>query len=104
MDALYEFVTKGYKAAVAEDSIPPAPSMFQRKMKVMRQKFEEYALNNKHVTYLLDDFDHIISMRKNAAVVLLAMGSFLGFWFGVVVMLLMGNGSAESKSKKKKKD
>ena len=104
IDALYEFVTEGYKAAIAESSIPPAPSMFERKMKEMRQKFEEYSLNNKHLTYLLDDFDHIVSLRKNAAVALLAMGALLGFWFGVIVMLLMGNGSAESKSKKKKKD
>jgi hypothetical protein len=106
IDALYAFVTEGYKAAVAEDSIPPAPSVFQRKVKELRQTFEAYALNNKQLTYLLDDFDHIISMRKNAAVALLVMGAFIGFLFGVIMMLLMGSssGSAESKSKKKKKD
>ncbi|KAL7436950.1 hypothetical protein ACHAXH_003055 [Discostella pseudostelligera] len=104
IDAMYEFVTAGYKSAVAEDSIPPAPSMFEIKMKELRQKFEELTSNNKHLTYLLDDFDHILSMRKNAATVLLAMGAFIGFWFGVIVMLLMGSDSDESKSKKKKKD
>jgi hypothetical protein len=104
IDAMYAFVTEGYKSAVAEDSIPPAPSMFEIKMKALRQKFEELTSNNKHLTYLLDDFDHILSMRKNAATALLAMGAFIGFWFGVIAMLLMGSDGAESKSKKKKKD
>ena len=104
IDAMYAFVTEGYKAAIAEDSIPPSPSVFQLKMKELRQKFEAFASDSKHLTFLLDDFDHIISMRKNAAVALMVMGAFVGFLFGVIVMLLMGIGNAESKKKKKKKD
>lgn len=101
-DAMYEFVTEGYKSA-SEDAIPPPPSVFDVKMKEFRQKFEAYTQDHEHLKYLLEDFDHILSFRKNAAVVLVVMGAIIGFMFGVVVMLLGRVGSAGDKKPKKKK-
>ena len=99
LDALYEFVTEGYKSAMT-DTIPAPPSMFDAKMKEFRQKFESMAEDHENLKYVLEDFDHIVSFRKNAAVVLVVMGSFIGFMFGVIVSLLMGIGSAGKASKK----
>lgn len=102
-DALYDFVTEGYKSAL-QDTIPPPPSVLDVKMKEFRMKFDSLAQNNKHLKFLLEDFDHIITFRKNAACALLVMGAFIGFMFGIIVSLLMGMGSTDTKAKKKKKD
>lgn len=102
LDAMYDFVTGGYKSMV-DDKIPAPPSFLDVKMKEFRQTFESMTEDNPHLRYLLDDFDHIISLRKNAAVVLLVMGAFVGFFLGVIVSMLMGTGSAQPKGQKKKK-
>ena len=104
LDALYEFVTGGYKTS-PNDTIPQPPSYMDIKMKEIRQTFDKYAQDNEHLKYLLEDFDHIISFRKNAAATLLIMGAIIGFFFGMIVTLLMGIGKADkpkTKSKKKK--
>jgi len=101
-DALYAFATGGYKTAL-EEIIPPAPSMFDAKMKEFRQKFDAMTEDHPQLKYMLEDFDHIVSFRKNAAVVLLVMGAFIGFMFGIIVSLLMGIGSTKTKAQKKKK-
>lgn len=106
IDALYEFATGGYKSAT-EEIIPPPPSAFDAKMKEFRVKFESLAEGNEHLKFLMEDFDHIVSMRKNAAIVILVMGSIVGFMFGIIVSLLMGIGggtSAPKGQKKKKKE
>jgi hypothetical protein len=103
IDALYAFVTEGYKSA-SDDAIPAPPSMFEVKMKEFRQKFEAYTKDSEHLKYLLEDFDHITNYRKNAATVLMVMGAIIGFMLGVIVMLLMGITSTETKGKKKKKE
>ena len=64
LDALYEFVTGGYKSSPI-DTIPQPPSFFDVKMKEIRQMFDKYSQDNEHLKYLLEDFDHIISFRKN---------------------------------------
>ncbi|KAL7538420.1 hypothetical protein ACHAXR_008546 [Thalassiosira sp. AJA248-18] len=105
IDEMYKFVTEGYKSALM-DTIPPAPSMFDVKMKQFRQKFEAITQDNPHLKHLLEDFDHIVSFRKNAAAVLLVMGAFIGFMFAKL-SLLMGIGStsaAKAQKKKKKKE
>ncbi|KAL9186240.1 hypothetical protein ACHAXT_005478 [Thalassiosira profunda] len=103
LDALYEFVTGGYTAALT-DKIPPPPSMFEVKMKEFRQKFDKLTEGHEQLKYLLEDFDHIVSFRKNAAAVILAMGAFLGFFFGIIVSLLLGLGKTEAKAARKKKE
>eukprot|EP00585_Thalassiosira_rotula_P003975 CAMPEP_0196136436 /NCGR_PEP_ID=MMETSP0910-20130528/4748_1 /TAXON_ID=49265 /ORGANISM="Thalassiosira rotula, Strain GSO102" /LENGTH=229 /DNA_ID=CAMNT_0041396731 /DNA_START=51 /DNA_END=740 /DNA_ORIENTATION=- len=102
LDALYDFATGGYKSAVTDD-IPPPPSFFDAKMKEFRQGFESVTEDSPHLKYLLEDFDHIVSFRKNAAAVLVVIGAFIGFFFGVIVSLLMGVGGTQPKSQKKKK-
>ena len=105
LDALYEFVTGGYKTSPI-DTIPQPPSYMDIKMKEIRQQFDKYSQDNEHLKYLLEDFDHIISFRKNAAATLLVMGAIIGFFFGMIVTLLMGIGKTDkpktTKSKKKK--
>ncbi len=103
IDALYAFVTEGYKSA-SDDAIPAPPSVFEVKMKEFRQKFETYTQDSEHLKYLFEDFDHITNYRKNAAIVLLVIGAIIGFLFGVIATLLIGIKSLETKGKKKKKD
>ena len=87
LDALYEFVTGGYKTS-PDDTIPQPPSYMDIKMKEIRQMFDKYSQDNEHLKYLLEDFDHIISFRKNAAAALLILGAIIGFFFGMIVTLL----------------
>jgi len=103
VDALYAFVTEGYKSA-SDDAIPAAPSAFEVKMREYRQKFEAYTQDSEHLKFLFEDFDHITNYRKNAAILLMVMGAVIGFMFGVVVTLLMGIRNTETKGNKKKKD
>jgi len=102
IDALYDFVTGGYKSAL-QDVIPPEPSVFEKRVKDLRQKFNKFAKDNEHLQYLLTDFEHIISFRKNAAVLLLAMGAIVGFWIGFIVSLLAFGKGSEKKAKSKSK-
>eukprot|EP00584_Thalassiosira_punctigera_P002054 CAMPEP_0172527584 /NCGR_PEP_ID=MMETSP1067-20121228/2231_1 /TAXON_ID=265564 ORGANISM="Thalassiosira punctigera, Strain Tpunct2005C2" /NCGR_SAMPLE_ID=MMETSP1067 /ASSEMBLY_ACC=CAM_ASM_000444 /LENGTH=232 /DNA_ID=CAMNT_0013311347 /DNA_START=65 /DNA_END=763 /DNA_ORIENTATION=+ len=106
IDALYDFVTGGYASSSPDDAIPPAPSAFDAKMKELRQGFASMTEDHPHLKYLMEDFEHIVSFRKNAAAVLLVLGSFAGFFFGIIVALLtgIGGGKKEDKKKKKKKE
>eukprot|EP00573_Skeletonema_grethae_P003356 CAMPEP_0201685734 /NCGR_PEP_ID=MMETSP0578-20130828/422_1 /ASSEMBLY_ACC=CAM_ASM_000663 /TAXON_ID=267565 /ORGANISM="Skeletonema grethea, Strain CCMP 1804" /LENGTH=229 /DNA_ID=CAMNT_0048169687 /DNA_START=56 /DNA_END=745 /DNA_ORIENTATION=+ len=104
IDALYDFVTEGYKSAL-QDTIPPVPSFYEKTMKQLRKKFNKFAKDNEYLQYLLTDFEHIISFRKNAAALLLVMGAIVGFWIGFIVSLLAfgaGNEKKVIKSKSKK--
>jgi len=101
IDALYDFVTGGYKSAL-QDVIPPEPSVFEKKMKLVRKKFNKFAKDNEHLQYLLTDFEHIIGFRKNAAALLLAMGAIVGFWIGFIVSFLAFGGKGNEKKVKSK--
>ncbi len=101
IDALYAFVTEGYKTA-ATDTIPIPPSAFEVKMKKIRKKFQDVADTNQNLKFLLEDFDHIIEFRKNAAVVLVVMGAIIGFMIGMIVCLLGGLRRAKKDAKTKK--
>lgn len=103
LEALYEFATEGYKTA-SDDPIPAAPSAFELKMKELREKLTDYTQKNEHLKYLLEDFEHITDYRKNAAIVLVVMGSIIGFMLGVIVTLLIGINGNKSKAAKKKKE
>lgn len=102
IDALYDFVTEGYKSAL-QDTIPPVPSFYEKTMKQLRKKFNKFAKNNEQLQYLLTDFEHILSFRKNAAAVLLVMGAIVGFWIGFIVSLLAFGSGNEKKVKSKSK-
>ncbi len=101
IDALYDFVTEGYKSAL-QDTIPPVPSFYEKTMKQLRKKFNKFAKDSEHLQYLLTDFEHILSFRKNAAAVLLVMGAIVGFWIGFIVSLLAFGSGNEKKVKSKK--
>lgn len=100
LDALHAFVTEGYKTT-QPDTIPAPPSFVEMKVKELRKRFEKLTEENLHVKYLLEDFDHIVSFRKNAAAALLVIGALIGFLFGVIVTLFMG-GSRNPRDKKPK--
>jgi thiol-disulfide isomerase/thioredoxin len=103
LDSMYEFVTEGYKISNTEE-IPSVPSAFQLKMKQLRYKFQQLTKEHKDLRFLLEDFEHILEFRKNAAVVLVIMGVILGFMLGMVVSLLRGLGRVKKEAKKKKTD
>ena len=102
IDALYDFVTEGYKSAL-QDTIPPVPSMYEKTVNDLRKKFNKFAKDNEHLQYFLTDFEHIISFRKNAAAALLVMGVIVGFWLGVFFSLFAFGGGSEKKVKSKSK-
>ncbi|KAL3779610.1 hypothetical protein ACHAWO_004661 [Cyclotella atomus] len=101
LDSMYEFVTEGYKSAITEE-IPGVPSVFEEKMKQFRFKFQQLTNDHKDLKFLLEDFDHILEVRKNAAAVLVVLGAVIGFMLGMIVSLLMGLGKVKNESKKKK--
>jgi protein disulfide-isomerase-like protein len=103
IDALYNFATEGYKTALANPTIPSAPSMFEVKMLEFRVWFEAMTNDVPHLKFLLEDIDHILTIRKNAAAFLLILGAFNGFVFGIVVSMLLGRGN-KTKAQKKKKE
>ncbi|KAL3782708.1 hypothetical protein HJC23_012227 [Cyclotella cryptica] len=102
VDALYAFVTEGYKTAPT-DVIPVVPSAFQLKMKEWRAKFQQLTEKHDQLKYLLDDFEHILQFRKNAAVVLMILGMIVGGIFGMIMCWVMG-GSGGTKKVKSKND
>jgi len=68
-DALFKFATTGYKSLDGK-SVPPLPG------------WGEFTKD------LMDDLDHILILRKNAAFVIFGMGLTIGFLFGYVILLL----------------
>ena len=101
LDALYAFVTEGYASGPTE-VIPVPPSVFQTKMKEWRRKVQQMTEKHPHLRYLMDDFEHIVQFRKNAAAVLMILGTMVGFVLGMLVCWMMGGfrGARKVKSKK----
>jgi hypothetical protein len=85
VESLMQFVTDGYKSATSE-KVPPPPSWAAEKVTEIRQKF---AVDNKTVSYFINDLEHIFKMRKNAALVMVVLGVVCGFFAG----FLMGGSS-----------
>ena len=100
VDAFVNFITKEYKNAKGE-TVPSAPGAFEEALKKLRKAVKD----NKHMVNLLNNFEHILKMRKNAAVFLLVLGAVLGFIVTTLIGLMMGSssGSSDSSSSKSKK-
>mmetsp|Transcript_37524 Transcript_37524/g.89888 ORF Transcript_37524/g.89888 Transcript_37524/m.89888 type:complete len:226 (-) Transcript_37524:88-765(-) len=98
LDALHAFVTEGYKTA-QPDTIPAPPSFVELQVKELRKRFEKLTEENLHVKYLLEDFDHIVSFRKNAAVALLVIGALLGAALAGAIVFFFMRGSRNSRDK-----
>ena len=94
LEAMKEFVMGEYKLQEALE-VPSAPGFVQVHMK----KLQNFLETNEDVLYLKEDFDHIVAVRKNAAVVLMLIGASIGFFFG----LLIGCSRGKSKATKEKK-
>jgi len=97
VDSLVDFVTKGYKTAEGKD-VPPMPTFYDKFMKEVTKLFDK-TQQNEHLRMLTEDFTHILDLRKNAAVALLALGACFGLVFGCIVGSLR-----QRKVKKVKKD
>ena len=94
LESLIEFVTEGYQTDAGED-VPAPPSWVE----VNRKKFLKAIHSNRQLSMLIDDFEHIMEVRKNAAVVLILIGLFIGILVGYILGILGG-----SKGEKAKKD
>jgi len=79
LEAMKDFVVSGYRKAEGLP-VPGTPTFFETQMKKVNKLLEE----NKHLAMLKEDFDHIVEIRKNAAVVLILMGVIVGFVLGCV--------------------
>jgi thiol-disulfide isomerase/thioredoxin len=87
-----DFAMDSYKESDALD-VPPGPPAWIETMRKIRKSVHEFPI----LTALLDDFEHIIHIRKNAAVALFLLGTFFGFM--VATLLSLGG-----RSQKVKKD
>ena len=76
LDALKDYLLSGTFGT--GEAVPPPPSFFQR---ILRQ--------NKDLKILMDDFDHIISYRKNGAVVLFSLGVIWGILLMAVFQMIL---------------
>lgn len=90
VEAMSEFVFGGYKNIPKDrkqvvPAVPSAPSWVQSKMEELRK----FAKGNKTISYLITDLEHITKMRKNAALLVFAVGLLVGMWLG---FLLAGKG------------
>lgn len=93
---LTDFALGGYKNASTIESVPPDISQWKKWMDDLKNKFQNY----KHVRVTLEDFDHILGYRKNAAVLLFFLGSSFGFVLGYALV----RSSTATRSNKTKKD
>jgi len=85
VDDFVEFATNSYKTKEAE-TVPPPPAAWQEAMKVLRKK----VANHKIMSDMLFDFDHILEVRKNAAVLLFVCGFILGCLVTFMLTLMGG--------------
>lgn len=84
------------------EEIPGIPSAFQEKVKQLRLKFQQLTKDHKDLKFLLEDFDHILEFRKNAAAVLIGFGVIVGFTLATILSLFKGLCRSKANSKKKK--
>jgi len=96
VDSLAAFATGGYKEVTGE-AVPAPPSWLDEKVKEMRKIMG----GNEQIKTIAEDFEHIVQMRKNAAVVLVAIGLVVGLLLGCIFGGAGGSKRATmSKSKK----
>ena len=97
IDSLAAFATGGYKESKGED-VPAPPSWFDEKVKEIRKMLD----SNEQIKMIADDFAHIVDMRKNAAVLLVAIGLVVGLLMGCVLGGGGGSKKVATASKSKK--
>lgn len=80
LDPLIEFATGGFTELDGE-LVPGVPSGIDKFMYDVRKA----VAGNPFVQDLMDDFTHIINLRKNAAVLILLLGFFFGSTIGIIL-------------------
>jgi thiol-disulfide isomerase/thioredoxin len=85
----------GYQA-IKKLTVPKGPGGLLKAVGDLRRQFYEIEF----LRYLLDDVEHIILLRKNAAILLIGMGVFIGVLFALLLGLIRGS-SSSSKSRGK---
>ena len=83
-----DYVDVGYKNGTPTD-VPASPSWFDEKMGEFRK--------NVYITDLMADFDEILSYRKNAAALLVALGVIIGLSWGFIIGNLFSNANRKVK-------
>ena len=91
LEALSSFVLEGHKD-LEKKEVPAGPSGFILVLQMLRQKVHDIKL----LDDLLADFEHILQVRKNAAVLLISVGAFFGFF--VAALLGLRGSSTKVKS------
>lgn len=89
LEDLKTFLTKGGDFGGNANAVPSPPSWF-----------EEMVQKNKYLQALSDDFNHIVSFRKNAAAILVAIGVIWGMILMFLFQLMLGGGPKATKAKK----
>ncbi len=79
----------GYKQMVERKSVPKGPEGFVKLVGDLRKYVHDIEL----LKFLLDDVEHILILRKNAAVLLLLSGFFIGFFVASLLGLNKRNPS-----------
>lgn len=83
LDSLFDYAQNGYKDAEAS-AVPGPPGWI-----------DEMLAKNQYLRNLKEDFEHILDMRKDAAIVLIVGGLLVGVLFGSI----MGSWGGEEKGK-----
>jgi len=91
LDALTDYLKSGDFGE--GNPVPPPPSFFMGGL-----------FKNKAIQMLREDFDHIVSYRKNAAAVLLIMGVMGGVLLMVFLQMIFGGSKTTTKATTTKKN
>jgi protein disulfide-isomerase-like protein len=78
LEALFDYVRGDYRVEEATP-IPNPPNVLLERLERFRRTFH----SNRMVRSLLHDLDHILRLRKNAALLLLSIGLMIGFSLGL---------------------
>jgi protein disulfide-isomerase-like protein len=93
---LLAFARTGYHHASPGLDVPAMPSAVE----LLRRQLMEMVSSSRQVKMLVDDFEHIVKVRKNAAAVLALLGAIVGFVLGCMVGCF-GKGSKKITTKEK---
>lgn len=92
LEAMKQFVEGGYKESVALP-VPVPPSFFD----IAHRKLERFIDEHKELRFIREDFQHIMALRKNAAVVLMVIGAILGMFMTCTLTCLFSSKKVKQK-------
>lgn len=92
VDDFVKFAIDGYINKTSE-KVPPPMAGWKKAIQEIRKK----AADHKVLQDLLKDFEHILDMRKNAAVLLFLFGCVFGFFITVLLGVFSGKKSTKVK-------